>query len=450
MKSYVLILATGIFCWATLAMAGEKVFVAGSFANQVDVIDTPALAPQTIAVGLTPRDVKVTPDGKTLFAVNYLSNDLTEIDVRTLAVRRTIDLSCMPSAMVISPDGSTGYAICRNIERLIYIDLLSGSEISGMRVSYPFGIAMTPDGQRAYVSRWMFSRSVDVVDLTQRKVTASITVGSAPQGIIVGPSGLSVYTANTGAKSVSVIDTTTNKVRATIAVGSYPCAVAVDSAEKFLFVANKNDASVSVVDLELGKTVMTIPVGVAPQALALSIEQPLLYVANYNSNTVSVVDTQSYRIIATIPVANGPLALAIAAPLDTTPPQVSLTLNDEILWPPNHKLVPIKVEIVVADDQDPHPTVQLLSITSNEPCSESTTAVKSPNQKSADPSTCNDIAGADLGTTDNTFLLRAERFGYGEEGRIYTITYKATDAAGNETIASTAVRVPLNFSGEHD
>lgn len=449
---YTLLLVATFCCWTSLTMASEKLFVAETFANQVDVIDTAALstAAQAIKVGLTPQDLKLTPDNKTLFAVNYLSHDLSEIDPLTLAVRRNIELSCMPSALVISPDGSTGYALCRNTGRVLYVDLISGTEIAAVPIVFPFGLAIAPDGNRAYVSRSMFSRYVDVVDLIQRKVTTSISVGRSPQGIIVGPSGLSVYAANAGSASVSVIDVATNKVRSTIAVGSSPSALAVDSAEKILFVTNKNDATVSVVDLELSKTITTIPVELAPQALALSTEQPLLYVANFNSNTISVIDTKKYQVVATIPVANGPQALAIVAPTDTTPPEVRLTVNKEILWPPNHKLVPITVKIDVADDQDPHPTVQLLSISSNEPCSDATAATKSSGLKSADPSTCNDIGGATFGTADNTFLLRAERFGFSDAGRLYTISYKVTDAAGNETIATTEVRVPLNFSGEQN
>lgn len=451
MKKCALLLAATVCCYANLAAAGEKVFVAASYANQVDVLDVASLsaAAQTINVGLTPRDVQLAADGKTLYVANYLSSDLTDIDPLTLAVRRTINLSCMPSALAIAPDGSTGYVMCRNTGRILYVDLPAGSEMTSVSVPFPHGLAVTPDGQRAYVSRSMFSRYVDVVDLTLRKVTTSITVGRSPQGIIVGPSGRSVYTANAGAASVSIIDTTTNTVRATIAVGNSPTAVAVDSLEKFLFVANKNDATVSVVDLALGKTVATIPVGVAPQALALASEGFLLYVANFNSNTISVINTQMQQVVATIPVGNGPQALAVLAQTDTTPPEVSLSIPENILWPPNHKMMPITVQMAVADDQDPHPAIQLVNISSNEPCSEATNA-DNLKLKGANPTTCSDIAEAAIGSADNTFLLRAERFGYSDDGRIYTITYKVTDAAGNATLASATVQVPLNFSGTQD
>lgn len=438
-----LILVVFFLNMVTLAAANEKLFVAETFANQVGVVDVSTSTDTTeqIAVGLQPRDLKITPDGKTLYSVNYLSSSLTEINTQTMAVQRTINLSCAPSSFAISPDGVTGYAICRSIAKLLYIDLPTGTETKSLWMTFPYGIAVTPDGVRAYISRSMHSSYVDVVDLTLGKAIARITAGRSPEGIVVAPSGLSVYTANTGSSNVSMIDAATNTIKKTISVGNGPCALAVDSLEKFLYVANKTDSTVSVVDLELGRTVATIPVGLTPKALALANTQPLLYVANFDSNTITVINTQTFQQVATVPVANGPQALAVPAATDTTPPEVSLTLSQEILWPPNHKLIPVTVQVNVADDQDPNPTVQLLNITINEPCSEGNDTLKSKALQSADPNSCRDIAEAAFGTADTSFMLRAERFGYSDDGRIYTITYKVTDAAGNETLASTTVSV---------
>lgn len=452
MKTRIFIIAAIFCCGINSAGAGEKIFVAESFSNQIDEIDPTSanFAVKKVNVGLTPQDIKLTPDGKTLFSANYLSHDLTEIDTQSLSVRRHINLSCSPSALAISPDGETGYALCRNTGKVLYLDLPSATETAALSVTFPYGLAITPDGQKAYISRSMFSRSVDVVDLPLRKITSTITVGRSPQGIIVGPSGESAYVANAGSATVSIIDTKSNTVRRTVSVGNGPCTVAVDSGETILFVANKTDATVSVVDLNLSKSIKTIPVGVAPQGLALSATQPRLYVANFASNTISVIDTEKHQLIATIPVTNGPQALAVAPPMDTTPPEVRLSVSQEILWPPNHKLVPVSVQIEVADDQDLHPIVQLLNITSNEPCSSLSEKVQASSPESANPTTCNDIVNATFGTADSSFLLRAERFGYSEAGRIYTISYKVTDAAGNATIANTSVQIPLNFSEKQD
>jgi hypothetical protein len=118
---------------------------------------------------------------------------------------------------------------------------------------------------------------------------------------------------------------------------------------------------------------------------------------------------------------------------DTIPPVIEVTLSSTSLWPPNHKLVAIHADVLVEDVCDPNAGFVLTSITSNEP-----------DNGRGDGDTANDIQGADLGTADTDFLLRAERSGRGE-GRVYTITYTASDKSGNQTPAVVMVDVPHDY-----
>jgi hypothetical protein len=109
---------------------------------------------------------------------------------------------------------------------------------------------------------------------------------------------------------------------------------------------------------------------------------------------------------------------------DTAPPTLSVTLSPTTLWPPNNKLAPITATISVNDDYDPEPEIKLESITSSETLADG------------------DIQDAQLGTDDRSFSLTAKRAGNNMAGRIYTVTYFATDASGNKTTASATVTVP--------
>jgi hypothetical protein len=115
--------------------------------------------------------------------------------------------------------------------------------------------------------------------------------------------------------------------------------------------------------------------------------------------------------------------------LDTTPPTLQVSVSPSVLVR-NHKMALITATISVQDNLDPNPTVELVSITANE-------QVNGKGDGTTDP----DIDGAAFGTDDRQFLLRAERSGTGT-GRIYTITYRARDAAGNTTTATATVTVP--------
>lgn len=116
--------------------------------------------------------------------------------------------------------------------------------------------------------------------------------------------------------------------------------------------------------------------------------------------------------------------------LDTTPPTLAVSLSPSVLWPVDHELVPIQATITVSDDRDPDPQVELVSITSNEPVN-----------GTGDGNTESDIQDAAFGSDDRAFSLRAERSGQAGD-RIYTVTYRARDAAGNQTTTAATVTVP--------
>jgi len=107
-----------------------------------------------------------------------------------------------------------------------------------------------------------------------------------------------------------------------------------------------------------------------------------------------------------------------------TSPTLSVALSPATLWPPNGKLVPITAAVTVKDNNGSAQKIRLESITSNELLE------------------AEDIRDASFGTDDRSFYLAAKRAGTNMAGRIYTVTYSATDASGNKATASATVTVP--------
>jgi endo-1,4-beta-xylanase len=114
---------------------------------------------------------------------------------------------------------------------------------------------------------------------------------------------------------------------------------------------------------------------------------------------------------------------------DTTPPLLQVSVSPSYLTPPNHKLVQVTANVQASDVCDANPAVQLVSITSNA-------------SRNSDGSDVQAVGGGPVafGTDVRSFLLRAELV-HGNEDRIYTITYQATDASGNTTVATAQVGV---------
>lgn len=125
-------------------------------------------------------------------------------------------------------------------------------------------------------------------------------------------------------------------------------------------------------------------------------------------------DALASRVCAAVAALDGfVVARRDASAVDTQAPALSVTLPATI-GPARNQLVAVVAQVVASDNADPSPAVTLVSIASNE---------RPRRGRGGRP----DVVGAEIGTDDRAFLLRAER------GRVYTVTYRATDAAGNRS-----------------
>jgi pimeloyl-ACP methyl ester carboxylesterase len=145
-----------------------------------------------------------------------------------------------------------------------------------------------------------------------------------------------------------------------------------------------------------------------------------------------LLDVGTHLIILTVDDGEGntDTDTVEVAVMDSTAPSLSVSLSPNVLRPPNHKMVSISASVRVSDTCDENPVVELASTSSNEA-----------DNGIGDGNTSDDIQDASIGADDRTFSLRAERTGR-DLDRIYTITYRATDASGNATDATAEVTVP--------
>jgi hypothetical protein len=111
------------------------------------------------------------------------------------------------------------------------------------------------------------------------------------------------------------------------------------------------------------------------------------------------------------------------------------------MWPPNHQYQTFTVAQFVASatggcdsSQNLTSSVVIQSVSSDEP---------EDNPSGGDGTTLNDIV---IAPDCKSVQLRAERDG-NLNGRVYTITFKVTDAFGNTATATVKISVPKNNNG---
>jgi hypothetical protein len=148
-----------------------------------------------------------------------------------------------------------------------------------------------------------------------------------------------------------------------------------------------------------------------------------------------------HPIVISVSNTNGAVATCTssASVVDTTPPVItSASASPNVLWPPNHKMVPVTLSVTATDLCSSTVTCSIKTVTANETISKPGKG----HNKSADW----------MITGPLSLQLRAERAGKGH-GRIYSVVVDCVDGSGNHATTNVVVRVPhdqRDHSGQID
>jgi VCBS repeat-containing protein len=121
---------------------------------------------------------------------------------------------------------------------------------------------------------------------------------------------------------------------------------------------------------------------------------------------------------------NQEAARSLLIKIDRAAPVMTCSATPSTLWPVNKALVPFEAHVAVSDAQSGEAGFVLESIRDN------------------DTNKPSDMQGFALGEADLTGALRADRSGTAKDGRVYTLTYRGRDSAGNTASCSVVVTVP--------
>jgi YVTN family beta-propeller protein len=174
------------------------------------------------------------------YVTNSGSDTVSVIDTETNTVVATVPVGDFPRGVAITPDGTRAYVtITRGINGMVsVIDTVTNTVVATVpmaRENHPLGVAITPDGTYAYVANGVGLGglgTVSAISTATNTVVASLRVDSEPLGVAITPDGTHAYVANSNQDTsftgvMSVIDTETNTVVATVPVGRLASGVAI-------------------------------------------------------------------------------------------------------------------------------------------------------------------------------------------------------------------------------
>jgi DNA-binding beta-propeller fold protein YncE len=169
--------------------------------------------PRTSGRQSWPRDIAVSPDGRTLLVALNLADRAAVVDVASKGVRY-VPTGSYPYGAAISRDGKYGLVSNETPGTVSVIDIATAKKVKDLQVgphlSHPEGIVADPKRDRAYVAVTN-QDLVAVIDLAHLDVERTVSVGrpeglgTAPVALSVSADGRRLLVADSGEDAIAVI-----------------------------------------------------------------------------------------------------------------------------------------------------------------------------------------------------------------------------------------------------
>jgi YVTN family beta-propeller protein len=239
------------------------------------------------------------------FIANSLSDTVTLADGHTLEPFGTLRVGREPHKFRRSLGGDTVYSCSTTSNELIEIDLRTLRPVRRIPILDPYNIAFTADGRHLYKLAFRYA-FVEVHDArTFRRITR-IETGRQPSHFWLAEDRDWFINANQHADAVTVTDTRALRVIHRLPVDPLPAGVALSRDTRYLFVASGGAGTISVIATDEWKLVKRVHSGKDAHEMIVTRDGRTIYVTNRGENTVSAFDVPGQRVAAKFPVPGGP------------------------------------------------------------------------------------------------------------------------------------------------
>jgi len=252
----------------------------------------PGSAPATASP--TPSPTSAATGASTVYVVGYMSGTVTPIDTATNTAGQAIKVGPQPIAIAVTPDGQTAYVVSQNgygagqdVPDGTVTPITTATNTPGKPITvgkYPAAIAITPDGKTAYVAN-QDDDTVTPITTATNTPGKPINVGALPTAIAITPDGRTAYVVSYGfgQGTVTPINTATNAPGPPINVGFDPQAVVITPDGRTAYVLNAGGytgtlsgqvyeaGSITPISTATNRPGRTIEIGGSPTLVAMAI-----------------------------------------------------------------------------------------------------------------------------------------------------------------------------------
>jgi YVTN family beta-propeller protein len=183
-------------------------------------------------------------------------------------------------------------------------------------------VALSPDGQRAYVAN-IGSGSLTAIDLATGQLLKQIATGNGAEGLAVTVDGTEVWVSNREADTLSVVDTATLSVKTTIPAKGFPIRVAMARDGRQALVTCAKAGELAVFDVKTKRELQQIKLdqnegffspqfGLDSFPVGVIADSHRIFVASTGARRIAIVDPKLWTVSGYWPVGEEPDGMAIA------------------------------------------------------------------------------------------------------------------------------------------
>ncbi|MDA1313377.1 MAG: hypothetical protein O2968_08590 [Acidobacteria bacterium] len=230
-----------------------------------------------------------------------------------------------PHEMVLDPDGRHLYVSDNGVLWMSYegpggnsvsiVDIKERKkvgEISTGKFHRPHGMSIDPLTHRMIVTSENPDRLV-LVDLKSRSVINDFdNGGKAPHMVMFGPNAEWVYASNTRSDTLGAVNVKTGETKV-IPIGKYPQGSALSEDGKYLYATCSDSAGIHIIDTATQEEVGVIEAGKGVNRVAITPDQKtLVYSIGSEGRAVGFADIASRKQTGKVDLGGSPLSISLS------------------------------------------------------------------------------------------------------------------------------------------